>query len=90
LKFGRRASVLWLLVGFVPTAQAEDATNAPAKPAAKTEPAPSDVDDEFLEFLGSVDSEEADRDWLEYLVRTDLSKVAKAKPKAADATEVKK
>jgi hypothetical protein len=32
-------------------------------------------DDEFLEFLGSVDSE--DKDWHDYLARTDIDKVAR-------------
>jgi hypothetical protein len=32
-------------------------------------------DDEFLEFLGSVDSE--DKDWRDYLARTDIDKVAR-------------
>jgi hypothetical protein len=36
-------------------------------------------DDGLLEFLGSVDSE--DKDWNEYLARTDIDKVAR---RAAD------
>ena len=32
-------------------------------------------DDELLEFLGSVDSE--DKDWHDYLARTDIDKVAR-------------
>jgi hypothetical protein len=32
-------------------------------------------DDGFLEFLGSVDSE--DKDWHDYLARTDIDKVAR-------------
>jgi hypothetical protein len=35
-------------------------------------------DDGFLEFLGSVDSE--DKDWHDYLARTDIDKVARRAP----------
>jgi hypothetical protein len=37
----------------------------------------SEVEAELLGFLGSVDDE--DQDWLEYLERTDVAKVARAK-----------
>lgn len=47
--------------------------HAQEKPA----PAASADDDEFLEFLGSVDSDAADEDWLDYLAQTDILKVAK-------------
>lgn len=42
-------------------------------------PAPTPEDDEFLEFLGSVDSDADDDAWLEFLAQTDIAKVAKAK-----------
>ncbi len=40
------------------------------------------VDDELdlLEFLGTIDAENDDTDWLEFLRSTDIGKVAKAKP----------
>jgi hypothetical protein len=41
-------------------------------PALRATEAP---DDGFLEFLGSVDSE--DKDWHDYLARTDIDKVAR-------------
>jgi hypothetical protein len=49
------------------------------KPAATTpaKPPPPEADDELLEFLGSVDSETGDQDWLDYLSRTDIGKAAK-------------
>ena len=57
-----------------------------ANPPDKTPPAASDVDAELLEFLGSIDSEsaaDADKDWLDFLRATDLTKVAKLTPPAA-------
>ena len=85
----RRLSALWLLLAFAPFVQADEPTNSPvkkpattpaaSKPAAATpaKPAVHEADDELLEFLGSVD-EESDREWIDYLSKTDLSK-AKAK-----------
>jgi hypothetical protein len=74
-------------------ASARGATPAtqPSATAAKTQaskpaPAPS-ADDEFLEFLGSIDTDEADEEWMDYLARTDIAKVAKAKKRAPAATE---
>ena len=87
MSFRRRLVLLWLLAGLAPALQADEAKSAPVKPAdAKSAPVPS-ADDEFLEFLGSVDTDAADEDWLDYLAQTDLSKVSKAKKKAPD-TEV--
>lgn len=40
-------------------------------------------DDGFLEFLGSVDSE--DKDWHDYLARTDIDKVARRAPPGNNA-----
>ena len=84
---GRRLAWLaCLLAGLFPAVQADDA-KSPAKPAAVPE-----VDDELLEFLGSVDSD--DDDWLEFLSRTDVGKAwrkaqaGKSAPTAA--TEVSK
>ena len=90
MSFNRRVCVVWLLAGLAPALHADDAKNAPAKAAAATAaPAPS-AEDEFLEFLGSVDTDDADEDWMDYLAQTDIVKVAKAKRKTPDATEVKK
>jgi hypothetical protein len=65
---------------------AKPAPDAASSSDAKADPE-SDADrsdDEFLEFLGSVDSD-ADEDWLDYLAQTDILKVAKAKKKAQAA-----
>ena len=85
MSFNRRVCLVWLLAGLAPALHADEARNA----AAKAAPAPA-AEDEFLEFLGSVDTDDADEDWMEYLARTDIVKVAKAKKKAPDATEVEK
>ena len=86
-----------------PVVHADD-TNSPAKQAAAnpaasaaaTSPKPAStstakpvasVDEDLLEFLGSVD-EEADGEWIDYLSKTDISKVGRAKQKAPAATEV--
>jgi hypothetical protein len=47
-----------------------------ASPAPATTPVP-EADDELLEFLGSVDADTGDQDWIDYLSRTDVGKVAK-------------
>lgn len=49
----------------------KQAATPPAKPAAP------EADDELLEFLGSVDSETGDQDWLDYLSQTEIGKAAK-------------
>jgi hypothetical protein len=84
LIFDRRAAFLWLLAGLAPLALADD-----AKPVAKTAAVP-EVDDDLLEFLGSVDSDSEDQDWIDYLSQTDIAKVAKEKKTAPAAAEVKK
>ncbi len=50
------------------------------------------LDEDLLEFLGTIDAEDDDEDWIDYLTQTDIEKVAARKrPKpAADATEVRK
>ena len=45
------------------------------------------ADDEFLEFLGSVDAETGGQDWIDYLAQTDVSKVAKAKKTPPEAAK---
>jgi hypothetical protein len=92
LNGARRLSALWLLLASAPLVHADDtsspakkpaaaaASTAAAKPAATSpaKPAVHEADDELLEFLGSVD-EESDREWIDYLSKTDISKAAKAK-----------
>jgi hypothetical protein len=80
-----------LLAGLGAMASAEEAKPPPQKTAAaKPAPAPATAaDDEFLEFLGSVDSDGADGDWLEFLGQTEVGKGSKAKD-TPRATEVKK
>jgi hypothetical protein len=92
LSIARRACVLVLVAGLMPAVQAED-TQAPPKPAAAgTTPAKApavpakpaevpEVDDELLEFLGSVDADAGDQDWIDYLSQTDIAKVAKGSEK---------
>lgn len=59
-----------------------------AEPVKKTPTAvPPQVDEELdlLEFLGSIDAENDDKDWLDFLRSTDIRKVAKAKPSSSRA-----
>src|SRR5688572_23016458 len=59
----------------------DTASSSDAKADAGSDAARDDArTDEFLEFLGSVDSD-ADEDWLDYLAQTDILKIAKAKKK---------
>jgi hypothetical protein len=95
LSLDRRVWLVCLLAGFIPAGQADDAKTAPEAAAAKTsaaKPAAAapEADDELLEFLGSVDSDTEDEDWLDYLSQTDLVKAAKARKGAPSAAEVKK
>lgn len=91
MRLARCACLLTAFVGLVPMTQAADPKPATSKPPATkpAEPTTPAADDEFLEFLGSVDAEGADEDWLDYLSRTDIEKVAKA-PKKSPETEAKK
>lgn len=62
---------LWMLAAVLLNpagAQAADSAAASA-PAAKTQTPDDAADDELLEFLGSVDSE--DEEWTDYLTETD-------------------
>ena len=89
----RRPWPLWLLVALAPVVHADDAKSpakkppASATPTATSKPAAPAADDELLEFLGSV-GEESDGDWIDYLSKTDISKVPRAKEKAPAADEV--
>lgn len=69
-----------------PAVSTSSPRSKPATPSASVTPA----DDEFLEFLGSVDTDSGDEDWMDYLAGTDVSKVAKAKKNAPATTEVNK
>jgi hypothetical protein len=87
-------AVLGLLPFATPAAEPPAKPTAPTKPAAAPAKPDADeaIDDDMLEFLGTIDSEDEDDDWIEYLTQTDIEKVAarkRAKP-APDATEVKK
>lgn len=89
----RRLWPLWLLVTFAPVVLADEPKSPAKKPAASAtatpaKPAAPPADDELLEFLGSV-GEEADGEWIDYLSKTDISKVSRAKEKAPAATGVK-
>jgi len=93
LSFARPALIACLLAALAPAAPADEAkpaaapaskaTPATASPAKPTRPV-SAPDDELLEFLGSVDSEEGDEAWLDYLSQADIAKAAR-KQKAAAA-----
>ena len=100
----RRLWMFWLLAALVPAANADEAKSSAQKPApASARPAPAvaakpvtapapatGADDEFLEFLGSVDTDSGDKDWMDYLAQTDVSKVAKAKKNTPATPEVSK
>jgi hypothetical protein len=63
--------------------------NPPARPPAKAPPAAPDeaaVDDELIEFLGSIGDTTEEGDWLDFLSNTDIDQVAKrgAKTPARD------
>jgi hypothetical protein len=82
--FDRRATcIAWVLgaLSFMPAAASADDSNTNAAKRAPEAPA----DAELLEYLGSVDAE--GQEWMEYLARTDISQVVKAK-KSSDTTEV--
>jgi hypothetical protein len=81
--FDRRARyIAWVLgaLPFMSAASADDANTNAAKRAPE-----ATADAELLEYLGSVDAE--GQEWMDYLARTDISQVAKAK-KPTDTTEV--
>jgi hypothetical protein len=73
----RAAYIAWLLAApvFLPAASQADTANT-AKVADSTSEPIADAD--LLEYLGSVDAEEG-QDWMDYLARTDIAQVAKAK-----------
>lgn len=95
-----RARALWVIAALGLLPLAARGAEAPAKPAAAAKPATAPakpaadeaLDEDLLEFLGTIDAEGEDEDWIDYLTQTDIEKVAARKrPKpAADATEVRK
>ena len=93
MKVARPALVACLLAAVVPAVQADEAkppaskaTPATANPAKPTRPVAT-PDDELLEFLGSVDSEEGDEAWLDYLSQADIVKAARKQKAAASDPE---
>jgi hypothetical protein len=97
----RRLWSLWLLALLASVVHADD-TKSPARkpvsaaatPASKAAPTASNTevpgaDDELLEFLGSV-GEESDGEWIDYLSKTDISKVAREKAKTSATSGVNK
>jgi hypothetical protein len=101
LSFARPALVACLLAAVVPATRADEAKAPAATPPPKAAPATAPPakwarpaaapDDELLEFLGSVDSEEGDEAWLDYLSQADIGKAArKQKAAAADPEGEKK
>ena len=82
--FDRRATCIAWVLAALPfmsaAASADDANTNAAKRASE-----ATADAELLEYLGSVDAE--GQEWMDYLARTDISQVAKAK-KPTDTTEV--
>jgi hypothetical protein len=83
--FDRRATCLaWVLGVSVLTPRGASAEDADSSKVAKSTPeAPADA--ELLEYLGSVDAE--GQEWMDYLARTDIAQVVKAK-KSPDTSEV--
>jgi hypothetical protein len=81
----RRATcIAWVLGVFALTPAAASADDADSSKVAKSAPeAPADA--ELLEYLGSVDAE--GQEWMDYLARTDIAQVVKAK-KSPDTSEV--
>jgi hypothetical protein len=83
--FDRRARcIAWVLGVSVLASAGASADDADSSKVAKSTPeAPADA--ELLEYLGSVDAE--GQEWMDYLARTDIAQVVKAK-KSPDTSEV--
>jgi hypothetical protein len=58
-----------------------------ANRAQESAPAEEQVDEELLEFLGSIDTD--DEDWIDFLSQTDVKQVAKTE-KPSSESEAKK
>ena len=84
--FDRRATyIAWVLGGLALLPAGAFAEDTDTTKVAKRAPEPP-ADAELLEYLGSVDAEE-DQEWMDYLARTDIAQVVKAK-KSPATTEV--
>jgi hypothetical protein len=82
LMFDRRATyIAWVLGGLALLPAGASADDADTTKIAKRAPEPP-ADAELLEYLGSVDAEE-DQEWMDYLARTDITQVVKAKKSPA-------
>ena len=78
----RRATcIAWALGVLVltPAGASADATDTTTKVANRAPEPPADA--ELLEYLGSVDAE--GQEWMDYLARTDIAQVVKAKKSPA-------
>jgi hypothetical protein len=83
--FERRATcIAWVLavLALMPAGASADASDTTTKVAKRAPEPPADA--ELLEYLGSVDAE--GQEWMDYLARTDIARVVKAK-KSPDAAE---
>ena len=74
---GRRPVRVWVCLGLLLGWPLQPLLLRAAQPAKTVEPADADL----IEFLGSVDSDDAA--WKQYLARTDTRKPAAKKPPAA-------
>jgi hypothetical protein len=82
----RRATyIAWVLGGLALLPAGASADDADATKVARRAPEPP-ADAELLEYLGTVDAEEGQA-WMDYLARTDIAQVVKAK-KSPDTAEV--
>jgi hypothetical protein len=83
--FDRRATcIAWVLGVSALTPGGASADDANSSKVPKNEPE-AQADAELLEYLGSVDAE--GQEWMDYLARTDIAQVVKAK-KSPDTSEV--
>jgi hypothetical protein len=90
LKWWRAGVLAIAALGLLPLGAPAAEPPQKSPPPAKTAPEDTALDEDLLEFLGTIDSE--DEDWIDYLTQTDIEKVAARKrpPARPDATEVKK
>ena len=83
--FDRRATcIAWVIGVSALTPAGVSADDADSSKVAKSTPEPP-ADPELLEYLGSEDAE--GQEWMDYLARTDIAQVVKAK-KSPDTSEV--
>jgi hypothetical protein len=81
----RATCIAWVLgvLAFTPAGASADDADTTTKVAKRAPEPPADA--ELLEYLGSVDAE--GQEWMDYLARTDIAQVVKAK-KSSDTAEV--